>query len=97
MSSMKLLMIILDQGHTEELESFLDRAGVVGYTEVAPVRGKGRSGPRLGSGAFPKSSAMVFTLLSETALEELEGQLTEFCDSCEERPHVMAWSAEQLL
>lgn len=93
---MKLLMIILDEAHKEELEVFLDRSGVLGYTEVAPVRGSGRSGPRLGSGAFPRTSALVFTLLTEEALAALKEGLDDFCRNCGERPRMIAWSAEEV-
>lgn len=93
---MKLLMIILDEKHKEELEVFLDGAGIVGYTEVAPVRGAGRSGPRLGSGAFPKTSALVLTFLSDDNLAALQAGLDDFCAECGERPRMIAWSAEEV-
>lgn len=94
---MKLLMIILDEEHKEELEVFLDRSGIVGYTEVAPVRGTGRSGPRLGSGAFPKTSALVFTLLTDDALAAVKDGLDDFCAGCGEKPRMIAWGAEEVL
>ncbi len=31
---MKLLMLIVDEARKEELEVFLNRAGVLGYTEI---------------------------------------------------------------
>jgi len=93
---MKMLMIILDENHKEELEVFLDGAGIVGYTEVAPVRGSGRTGPRLGSGAFPKTSALVFTFLADDALETLKAGLDDFCTECGEQPRMIAWSAEEV-
>jgi len=91
---MKLLMIILDQSHKEELEVFLDHNGVAGYTEVSPVRGTGRSGPRLGSGTFPATSAIVFTLLDDDALVRVRDGLDDFCRDCGERPRMISWSVD---
>lgn len=93
---MKLLMIILDETHKEELEVFLDANGVAGYTEVSPVRGSGRTGPRLGSGAFPATSALVFTLLDDDALERLRAGLDDFCRDCGERPRMISWSVDEV-
>ncbi len=93
---MKLLLIIIEEEHKEELETFLDRSGVVGYTEVAPVRGTGSSGPRLGSGAFPKTSALVFTLVEDPTLDEIRRGLGDLCAQCGERPRLIAWTAEEL-
>jgi hypothetical protein len=93
---MKLLMIILEAGHAEDLEAFLDRCGVTGYTEVAPVRGRGRSGPRLGSGAFPRTSALVFTMVDDETLGELEAGLDGFCGECGERPRLITWTADEV-
>mgnify|MGYP003701350959 CR=1 FL=1 len=65
---MKLLMFIVDEEKKEELEVLLNRAGVTGYTEMPHAVGTGRSGPRLGSRAFPKTSALIFTVLELVGL-----------------------------
>ena len=61
---MKLLMLIVDEEKKEELEVFLNRAGVLGYTEIPHAVGVGSTGPRLGSRAFPKTSAVIFTVIA---------------------------------
>ncbi len=71
---MKMLMLIVDESKKEELEVFLNHSGVRGYTEVAHAAGMGISGLRLGSSAFPKTSALVFTILSEEALVRAPGR-----------------------
>lgn len=92
---MKLLMIIIEESHRDELEVFLDRCGVAGYTEVSPVRGSGRTGPRLGSGVFPATSALVFTLLDEAALARVRHGLDDFCKDCGERPRLISWTVDE--
>ena len=62
---MKLLMALVDESCKEELEVLLTRAGVSGFTEIQRAAGMGTSGPRLGSAAFPKTSAIVLTFVED--------------------------------
>jgi hypothetical protein len=91
---MKMLMIIIDESKKEELEVFLNRSGVHGYTELSHAAGMGASGPRLGSRAFPKTSAVVFSVLDEPALERLAAGVDEFCSTCGEKLKMVVWDAE---
>lgn len=93
---MKMLMIIIDESKREELEIFLDRSGVDGFTEISHAAGMGASGPRLGSSAFPKTSAVIFSLLSEEALERLRRGVDSFCANCGEELKMIAWEAQIL-
>ena len=93
---MKMLMIIVDESKKEELEVFLNHSGVRGYTEVAHAAAMGTSGPRLGSSAFPKTSALVFTVLNEEALQKLKEGIDQFCATCGEELRMIAWDAEVL-
>jgi len=93
---MKMVMIVIDEQQKEELEVFLERLGVSGYTEIQRVSGMGLSGPRLGSGAFPRTSAVVFTFLSAEALVRLKAGIDEFCAHCGERLKIVAWDVEQV-
>jgi hypothetical protein len=90
------VMIVVDESKKEELEVFLDRSGVQGYTEVSHAAGLGSSGLRLGSSAFPKTSAIVFSVLSAEALDNLTRGIDEFCASCGERLRVVSWDVEVL-
>ena len=94
---MKLLMMIVDESKKEELEVLLARAGVQGYTELPSVVGVGTSGRRLGSGAFPKTSAIVFSIVSPEAAAELVRHLREYCAECGEKLRMVAWDVEELL
>ena len=93
---MKMLMIVIDQSKREELEVFLNHSGVEGYTEVSHAAGIGSSGPRLGSRAFPRTSAVVFTVLDQDSLDRLRSGVEQFCASCGEQLKMFQWEVEEL-
>ena len=93
---MKMVMMIIDDKKREELEVFLGRAGVTGYTELSGAAGKGASGLRLGSRAFPLTSSVVFSMLEQGALDQLIRDADEFCSTCGEQLHMFAWDVEQI-
>jgi len=72
---MKLLMIMVDADRREDVEGLLDRYEVSGYSEVPNVLGKGESGRKLGSRAFPGSSTLYFTVVPRETYEALCGEL----------------------
>ena len=94
---MKLLMLIVDGDKKEQLEVLLGRAGVTGYTEIPAAAGRGATGLKLGSGAFPKTSAVIFTIVDDEALAELTRQLKAFCAGCGERLKVVVWGVQEVL
>ncbi|MFN3413548.1 MAG: PG0541 family transporter-associated protein, partial [Thermoanaerobaculum sp.] len=87
---------IVDESKKEELEVLLNRVGVEGYTEIPRVVGVGTTGPRLGSRAFPKTSALIFTVLSESTLETLLSTLREFCRECGEKLKLVSWDVSEV-
>ena len=91
---MKMVMMIIDERKREELEVFLGRSGVEGYTEISSAVGAGTTEPRLGSSAFPRTSSVVFSVLDDTALERLKAGVQEFCANCGENLKMFAWDAE---
>ncbi|HPW55053.1 MAG: hypothetical protein KA072_05645 [Thermoanaerobaculaceae bacterium] len=94
---MKLLMMIVDEARKEELEVFLHRAGVEGYTEVPHALGLGSTGQRLGSRAYPKTSAIIFTLVEEDRVEALRAQVRAYCADCGEKLKMFVWTAEEVM
>ena len=94
---MKLLMLIVAEDKKEVLEVFLSRAGAVGYTEIPRAIGMGATGPRLGSGAFPMTSAVVFTVIEPAALETLSEEIKESFSGRGERVRMVAWDVESVL
>jgi Nitrogen regulatory protein P-II len=93
---MKLLMLIVDGSRKEELEVLLNRSGVLGYTEIPRTVGVGSTGMRLGSRAFPKTSAVIFTVLADDALEKLAHDVKEYCKECGEQLKMVVWGVEEV-
>ncbi len=94
---MKLLMILVDDEKKEELEALLERAGVAGYTEIPRAVGSGETGMRLGSRAFPKTTAVLFTMLEADAMETLVREIDAHCKDCGERVRMVSWGVESVL
>lgn len=93
---MKMLMIIIDESKKEELEVFLNHSGVEGYTEISHAAGLGSTGLRLGSRAFPKTSAVLFTILTEDAVGQLTSAVDDFCATCGEKLRMVSWDVDVL-
>ncbi|HUK12308.1 MAG TPA: hypothetical protein VLW17_03320 [Thermoanaerobaculaceae bacterium] len=92
----KLLMLVVDEARKEELEVLLDRAGALGYTEIPHALGVGLTGPRLGSRAFPKTSAVIFTVVPAELLDGLVAAIRSYCGECGERLKLLAWDASEI-
>jgi hypothetical protein len=94
---MKMLMLIVDETKKEELEVFLNRVGVHGYTEIPRAIGMGTTGPRLGSRAFPNTSAVIFTVIEDEALTQLVADVRAYCRECGERLKMVVWGVEAVV
>lgn len=94
---MKLLLAVVEGSHKEEIETLLQKAGASGYTEIPSALGVGMTGPRLGSRAFPKTSAVIFSAMEDDALVRLREEIRTYCESCGERVKLFALSAEEVL
>ncbi len=93
---MKMVLMVVNDTRREELEVALEEAGVTGYTELPHAAGLGSTGPRLGSRAFPRTSAVIFTFVPDAALGGLREKLRDFCAASGERLRLVAWDAEEL-
>ena len=93
---MKLLMALVDESCKEELEVLLTRAGVSGFTEIPRAAGMGTSGPRLGSAAFPKTSAIVLTFVEDGDVAHVAAAIKAGCPA-EGRLRLVAWGVESLI
>ncbi len=92
---MKLLMALIDEACKEELEVILTRAGVTGFTEIPHAVGMGTSGPRLGSAAFPKMSAVVLTFVEDGDAARVAEAVRDQCPA-KGRVHLITWGVETL-
>ena len=72
---MKLLMIMVDSNHQEEVEKLLEDHEIPGFTELPNVLGKGVSGRKFGSRAFPGSNTLYFAAVDGTICQTLCGEL----------------------
>jgi hypothetical protein len=88
---MEMLMMIVDSSVREELEVFLTKEGVKGYSEIPEVHGLGKSGPRMGSAAYPGTSSMILAMIESQLIEKLTERLKEYCSQCHERIHLVHW------
>lgn len=93
---MKMLMIVVDEAKKEELEILLNDAGVDGYTEIPRVMGMGDTGPRLGSRAFPRTSAVIFTVVAAERLRQIRERIEACCGPDMGGAHMMAWDVESM-
>ena len=94
---MKLLMIIVDSGHKEELEVLLKRQNVTGYTEIPNAHGVGETGIRMGSRAHPRTSSIFFTVLESEQVDSLREDIAGYCESCGEHMKMVVWGVEQII
>jgi hypothetical protein len=72
---MKLLMIMVDSNHQQEVDRILEAHNVGGYTELTNVLGKGVSGLKLGNRAFPGSNTLFFTVVDGDICKTLCAEL----------------------
>jgi len=94
---MKLLMIIVDSDHKEELEVLLKRQNVSGYTEIPNTHGVGASGVRMGSRAHPRTSSIFFTVLDGDQVNSLREDIAGYCKHCGEHMKMVVWGVEQII
>ena len=94
---MKLLMIVVDSQCREELEVLFQRVGVTGYTEIPEIHGVGRTGVRMGSGAFPATSSLFFTVVEAEKTAELKEAISSFCSTFERHMKMVQWGVEEVV
>jgi nitrogen regulatory protein PII len=65
--TMKAIMIIYNQAHTEKVEFLLDKLGINGYSLWENVQGRGTSTgvPHLGTHAWPEINKSVLAIVDD--------------------------------
>ena len=94
---MKLLMIIIDTECREELEVLFKHHDVTGYTEIPNAHGIGETGVRMGSGAYPKTSSIFFTVVEPNKVQPLKEGLCSYCDACNHDMKMIRWGVEEVV
>lgn len=69
----RMLIVFVDAAHAEDVERILNEHELLGYSEIDGVLGKGATGRKLGSRAFPGSSTCFIAAVTP----ECQGELTE--------------------
>lgn len=93
---MRMMLIVVDTAAREEVEVLLRKAGAQGYTSVGTATGWGETGLRLGSGAFPETSAVLFSVLDSAAEERVRVALAMFEEGAQKRVRAYAWDVEEV-
>jgi hypothetical protein len=91
---MRLLMIVVDSNHRDDVEEILDRHNVPGFSELPNVLGKGETGRKLGSRAFPGSSTLYFTVVEPGLCEPLCGELRALNERAGKEEGLFAFTME---
>ena len=96
---MKLLMIFVDGAHADDVTNLLDHAGAAGYSRFPNVMGKGATGRKLGTRAFPGTSELFVTVIPDDRcgpfVDRLERLRTE--RAADEGLKVYCMTTEELL
>jgi len=72
-----LMIIFVDTTHAVDIEHLLEECEVPGYSEIPTVLGKGATGRKLGTRAFPGSSSVYLVAVDDTCRDPLVQRLEE--------------------
>lgn len=78
---MKLVMILVDADRAPDVEHILEHRGLPGYTEIPRVRGKGETGRKFGTRAFPGAESLYFTVIPAEEVGGLSDDLRALRDA----------------
>jgi hypothetical protein len=95
--ALNMLMIVAESEHRERIESALVDHEALGFTEIPTVYGSGRTGPRLGSRAFPGQSSIIFTVGEEEKVSELIDAIHRSCAECRDGMRMVLWKVDRML
>ncbi|MBI5060390.1 hypothetical protein HZB60_11490 [candidate division KSB1 bacterium] len=90
-TSMKMLMLIARSERREELEIFLQKEGLQGFSEIPDVRGRGTTGPRMGSLVAPTVSSMILVMVAAERIADIVAKLNLYCADCHEHLRIAHW------
>jgi hypothetical protein len=68
---MKLLLIVYSGSDSRRVPTLLDEHQAGGYTELAPARGAGSTGPRQGNRAWPGNASVYFSVVPAERVDDL--------------------------
>jgi hypothetical protein len=71
----RMMIIFVDASHADDVRGILEGCDPLGYSELQGVLGKGATGKKLGSRAFPGSSTIFMAAMSDTCAADLTTRL----------------------
>ncbi len=74
---MKFVLILVDADRAPDVERVLEHRGLPGYTEIPQVLGKGQTGRKLGTRAFPGATTLYFTVIPPADVAGLFAELRD--------------------
>ncbi len=90
-TGMKILMIIVRSERREELEIFLNKEGIRGFTEIPDVFGRGTTGARMGSAVHPETSSIILAIVESEKVREIAMRIRAYCSECHEHLKLLHW------
>ncbi len=78
---LKMIVVFVDADSMSQVERLFEECDVPGYSEIPNVLGKGETGKKFGTRAFPGSSTLLLTVIDETCEEPLKMKLQELRDT----------------
>jgi nitrogen regulatory protein PII len=91
-ATMKAIMIIYNQAHTERVEYMLEKLGISGYSLWENVQGKGSETgvPHLGTHAWPEINKSLLTIIDDDLVDRVL-ELVKKIDSINEEVGIRAF------
>ncbi len=77
---MKMIVVFVDAENMSDVERLFEECDVPGYSEIPNVLGKGATGKKLGTRAFPGSSTLYLAVIDETCEQPLKERLRDLHD-----------------
>ncbi|HSH74252.1 MAG TPA: hypothetical protein VLA09_00995 [Longimicrobiales bacterium] len=90
----RMMVIFVDSSHADDVTAILEDCDLTGYSELPGVLGKGLTGRKLGSRAFPGSSTCFLAAMSAECATRLTERLEALSDARGVREGLKLYSLE---
>ena len=78
---MKLVILFVDADHAADVERLFEACDVPGYSEIPNIFGRGETGRKLGTRAFPGSSTLYLVAVDASCEAPLANELRALRDA----------------
>jgi hypothetical protein len=77
----RMMVIFVDASHADDVTAILEDCDLTGYSQLPGILGKGLTGRKLGSRAFPGSSTCFLAAMSAECATQLTKRLEDLRES----------------